>query len=225
MGTGRGLDEAIRNDLAVELSRRELLHRAGALGIGAAVASALPVAAKVAVPERAGAQVPLLDGTLEAFYDTIIPGRRVEQTELGNPIHPRAIAGVEPDPGAVEADALLLGRNPRIGFIVLEPVLHAELTARALLEGGLFLHLDYGARQRVSARGLAFSNPTRLIWEAAAAVPFSAFCAAMNVREATAETSVGYQLMGHPGTAPRGYRDASYRRRLNRGLTTDGNLP
>jgi hypothetical protein len=45
------------------------------------------------------------------------------------------------------------------------------------------------------------------------------------VPNATAGSSAGYAVMGHPGTAPRGYRHFSYGRKLNRGRTKDGNLP
>lgn len=228
MGTGgdRSLDSAIRSDLGAEVSRRELILRAGALGAGAAIAAALPAAARMAVPEPAAAADPSLnDGTLQAFFDTIIPGRPATATELGHPIHPRAIVGVDAEPGAVEADSLLLARNPNLGFTTLEPVLLADLEARSLGHGGLFLDLDYDARERVCVSGLAFSNPERVVWEAAAALPFTAFCAAGSIPEATSKTSVGYAVMGHPGTAPRGYRDFSYRRKLNRGRTKRGYLP
>ena len=224
-GGSRSLESAIRNELGAELSRRQLIGRAGALGLGAVIAAAVPAAARIAVPAPARAADPsLLDGTLEAFFDTMIPGRRATRTELGNPIHPRAIAGVDPEPGGVEADALLLARNPKLGFATLEPVFLADLAARALLEGGLFIDLDYKARERVCLRGLDFSNPDRVIWEAAAALPFTAFCAAANIRNATYRNSVGYAVMGHRGTARKGYRDFSYRRKLNRGRTKRGSL-
>jgi hypothetical protein len=210
---------------ANELSRRDFIARAGALGLGATIAAAVPVAARMAVPERAAAQG-LTDGLLQAFFDTIIPGKPVPGliTELGNPIDAKAIAGVDREHGAVYADALLLGRSPLIGFTALEPAFLADLTSRAAAEGGSFLDLDYEARQRVCMQGLDFSNPGRVIWEAAAAVPFTAFCAAANVPNATAKTAVGYAVMGHPGAAPRGYRNFSYRQRLNRGRTRGGNL-
>jgi hypothetical protein len=221
--------DAIRNELAEEISRRQFLGRAGALGLGAVVLSALPAAARLAGPQAADAQLPLgelADATLQAFFDTIIPGRPASVTELGNPIHPQAIAGVDPEPGAVEADALLLARNPKIGFDAIEGPFLTELELQSLsLEGGRFLELGYEARERVGVAGLDFSNPARALWEAAAAIPFVAFCAAGNIVNATSETSVGYAVMGHPGTAPRGYRSFSYKRRLNRGRTRGGSLP
>jgi hypothetical protein len=221
--------DAIRNELAEELSRRQFLGRAGALGLGAVVVSALPAAARLVTPEVARAQLPLgdlADGTLQAFFDTIIPGRPASVTELGNAIHPQAIAGVDPEPGAVEADALLLAHNAKIGFDTLEPAFLADLELRSLtLAGGQFLDLSYDAREGVAIAGLDFGNSSRVVWEAAAAVPFTAFCAAANTPNATAATAVGYDVMGHPGTAPRGYKSFSYKRRLNRGRTKGGSLP
>jgi hypothetical protein len=215
----------IRNELAAELSRRELLSRGGALGLGALVLGALPALQRLARPEPALAADPsLADATLQAFFDTILPGRPAALTDLGNPIHPRAIAGADPEPGAVEADALLLAHHPKIGFDALETPLLAELSTRALPHGGDFLSLDYDSRLAVCMEGLAYANPTRVLWEAGAAVPFTAFCAAATQRDATAKTASGYRVMGHPGTAPHGYRNFSYRRRLARERTRRGYL-
>lgn len=225
-GGRRALDDAIRNELAEQLSRRDFIARGGAMALGAAVAAAVPVAARMATPTPAQAQGPLADGLLQAFFDTIIPGKPVAdlKTELGHPIDPRAIAGVDPDHGAVYTDALALARNGRIGFSTLETPFLTDLSARSLSEGGTFLELGYEARERVCVSGLAFSNPDRVVWEAAAAIPFTAFCAAANVRNATEKTAAGYAVMGHPGTAPNGYEDFSYGKRLNRGRTRNGSL-
>jgi hypothetical protein len=232
---GSRADAAVRNDVATELSRRDLLGRATGLGLAALVASALPVAERIAVPEPASAQLQLdlADGTLQAFFDTVVPGRPVPglRTEQGNAIHPQAIAGVDRDHGAVFTDALLLARHPKIGFSALEPAFLGELTTRSLARGGPFVDLDYAARERVCIGGLAFENPTRAVWEAAAAVAFTAFCAAATVPNANGRPrakrnrAAGYRVMGHPGVAPRGYRRFSYRRRLNRGRTRRGSLP
>ncbi len=215
----------IRGAVGAELSRRQFVQRAGVLGAGALIASAVPIAARMAVPGKAHANVPLQDGTMQAFYDTLIPGRAASVTDLGHEIHPKAIAGVDPDPGAVEADALLLGQDPRLGFTVLVAPFLAELEAFAVTRGGDFLHLSYERRERVCLTGLAFSNPTRAVWEAAAAVAFTAFCAAATQINPTSETASGYRVMGHPGTAPEGYRDFSYGRQLSRERTERGYLP
>jgi hypothetical protein len=219
------MEDAIRNELAAELSRRQLLQRAGGLGLGALILSAVPVAERMASPDRAAAAVNDTDATLQAFFDTILPGRKATTTDLGNEIHPKAIAGVDPEPGAVEADALLLAHNPKIGFDALEPSLLTDLEARSLPQGGQFLDLNYSKRVAVCLQGLDFGNPSRQVWEAAAAIPFTAFCAAATQRNATSRTASGLRVMGHPGTARHGYRDFSYFRQLNRGRTRRGYLP
>ncbi len=218
--------DAIRTDLAADLSRRAFLTRAGGIGLGALILGALPIAEQMTRPARAlGAAPVLTDATLQAFWDTMIPGRKVAKTQTGRDIDPKAITGVDPEPGAVEADALLLGQDARIGFEALAPAFLAELEARSVTHGGDFLDLDWHGREAVCIDGTAYSNPTRLVWEAAAAVAFTAFCAAATVPNATAETAVGYQVMGHPGAAPHGYEDFSYGRRLARGRTKQGYLP
>jgi len=219
------LGRVIRSDLASDLTRRALLQRAGALGLAAAVTTALPAARLLDAPVAHAADPNITDATLQAFFDTIIPGRRATRTDLGNPIHPQAIAGVDHEPGAVEADALLLAHHPRIGFDTLVPALLGELEARSVPQGGTFLTLGYDDRYAVCVGGLAYDNPTRVVWEAGAAVPFTAFCAAATQRNATRRTASGLRVMGHPGTAPHGYRDFSYRRRLARGRTRRGYLP
>jgi hypothetical protein len=218
-------DRLIRGAVGAELSRRQFVQRAGVLGAGALIASAVPLAARMAIPSKAHAEVAIQDGTMQAYYDTLIPGRPATRTDLGNEIHPQAIAGVDPDPGAVEADALLLGQDERLGFTALVVPFLAELEAFALLQGGDFLDLSYDARERACLQGLAFSNPTRAVWEAAAAVAFTAFCAAATQINATSETASGYRVMGHPGVAPEGYRDFSYGRPLSRESTEKGYLP
>jgi len=221
------LERAVRTELAAELSRRDFIARAGSLGVGALVLGALPVAARMAAPDRAAAAPSPDDATLQAFFDTIIPGKKVPglKTQLGNDIDPKAIAGVDREHGAVYTDALLLSHNPKIGFDALAPPFLAELESFSLPQGGQFLDLDYKHREAVCLRGLDFGNPSRVAWEAAAALPFTAFCAAANVKNATRETAAGYAVMGHPGTAPHGYEDFSYRRPLNRGRTRRGYLP
>jgi hypothetical protein len=211
--------------LMAEISRRGFLQRAGSLGLGAALLSAVPLAEELIAAGDASAQTLLPDATLQAFADTIIPGRKVDRTDLGNEIHPQAIAGVDSAPGAVEADALALYHHPLTGFDALEPAFLAELSQRSLTIGsGDFLNLNFDRRVAVCRAGLDFANPARVVWEAAAAVPFTAFCAAALVPEQRAERASGYRVMGLPGAEPVGYRRFSYRRKLARERTKRGYL-
>jgi hypothetical protein len=216
---------AHHRDLIAELTRRDLLRRAAAGGLGIVALSSLPgIRAALDAAPATAAPPSYPDATLQAFADTIIPGRKAAKTDLGNEIHPQAIAGVDPLPGAVEADALALSPHPLTGFDSLEPPFLADLELRASQQGGDFLSLSFEARTRACVAGLSFDNPLRLLWEAAAAVPFTAFCAAALVPQQTAAKASGYRVMGLPGVAPAGYRDFSYRRRLSRERTAKGYL-
>jgi hypothetical protein len=188
--------------------------------------SALPAAERfLATVEPAFAEPTLADATLQAVADTMIPGRKAARTDLGNEIHSKAIAGVHAEPGAVQADALLLFHEPRIGFDALEPAFLTELEARSLTRGGQFLDLPFDKRVAVCVDGCSASNPTVLVWEAAAAVAFAAFLVVATQRNATIDTASGLQVMGHPGTAPNGYADYSYGRKLSKERTATGSLP
>lgn len=217
------MSPAAHADLLALLTRRRLLGRASTIALGALVAPALPVVKGAELLPGPGPTLP--DGTLQAFADTILPGCKTGRTDLGNPIDPLAIAGVDPLPGAVQADALVLFHHPEVGFDALEPAFLAELEARSAPHGADFLHLGFAARVQVCLAGLDFQNPTRLVWEAAAAVPFTAFCAAALIRDATASRACGYRVMGLPGTAPDGYANYSYGRPLSRERTRTGSLP
>jgi hypothetical protein len=212
--------------VALELSRRDFLGRVGALGAGAIALSALPVAERMIGADPALAAVSFDDATLQAFADTIIPGRKAERTDLGDEIHPQAIAGVDPEPGAVEADVLRLYKNPLVGFVpaLLGPFL-TDLNLRSLQQGGPFLNLGFEQRVAVCIQALSFDNGDRVLYEAAAAVPFTAFCAAAEHPIGTDEVASGYRVMGYPGAAPNGYRSFSYRRRLAKERTKRGYLP
>ena len=214
-------------DLGQLLSRRQILKRATVLGIGGLIVSALPAADRILATTVAPSEaaVNLADATLQAVADTFIPGRKVMLTDLGNEVHPKAIAGVHNEPGAVEADALALFHNPLIGFDALEPAFLAELETRSLTRGGQFLDLTYANRIEVLKAGLAAANPSVVVWEAAAAVPFAAFMAEATLPNASIDTASGYKVIGHPGVAPNGYAEYSYRRRLSRERTTFGYLP
>src|SRR5436305_12285562 len=154
--------------LADELSRRDFMRRVGVLGAGAVVLSALPVAERMIAADPAIAAVRPDDATLQAFADTIIPGRKATKTDLGDEIDPLAIAGVDGEPGAVEADALRLYHDPLIGFDALEPAFLSDLNGRALQQGGPFLLLPYAKRAAAVLSGVSFGHPSRVLWEPAA---------------------------------------------------------
>lgn len=223
------MPRVIRGEIAAELSRRAFLQRTSVLGAAALVASALPIAERVMSELAYAADPSLDDATLQAFADTIIPGRKVAKTDRGDPIHPQAIAGVDPDPGAVEADVLRLYHDPLIGFDALEPAFLAELSLRSLPAGGPFLTLPFDKRVQVVVAAFDYGNPTRLLWEAATAVPFTAFCAAAVHPYGNNRNASGYKVMGYPGGGP---NDApvmypysfSYRRKLANGRTRKGYL-
>jgi hypothetical protein len=221
-----GVPAQVPPEIAGLLSRRDILRRATVLSLGGLVLSALPAADRIlAGAQPAEAAVDLADATLQAVADTLIPGRKAAVTDLGHEIHPKAIAGAHPEPGAVEADALALFHNPLIGFDALEPAFLADVQSRSLLRGGQFLDLPFAKRIAVAVEALDPGNATIVVWEAAIAVAFAAFMAAATQRNATIDTASGYQVMGYPGTAPNGYADYSYKRKLSREITANGSLP
>jgi hypothetical protein len=212
--------------VARELSRRDFLGRVGALGAGAIALSALPVAERMIRADPAVAAVSFDDATLQAFADTMIPGRKADRTDLGDEIHPDAIAGVDPEPGAVEADALRVYHDPLVGFApaLVGPFL-SDLSLRSLQQGGPFLTLPFDKRVAVCIQALDYANGDRVLYEAAAAVPFTAFCAAAEHPIGTSKNASGYRVMGYPGAAPNGYRGFSYARKLAKERTKKGSLP
>jgi hypothetical protein len=186
----------------------------------------LPIAERIlAAPTAALAAPSLTDGTLQAFADTMIPGKKVTRTDLGNEVHPKAIAGADPEPGAVQADALLLYHHPLVGFDTVAAAFLADLEARSLPRLGQFIDLPFDKRTAVCVEGLSSSNPTAQVWELAAVVPFAAFLCTAAQKNATIDTSSGLQVMGFPGIAPHGYADYSYRRALSSERTANGSLP
>jgi len=214
----------MKGPVGFELSRRDFLRDTSVLGAAALIASAVPVAERILAADPALAQVATDDATLQAFADTIVPGRKAERTDLGDEIHRDAIAGVDEEPGAVEADVLRLYHHPLTGFDAIEPAFLAELSTRSLQQGGPFLGLGFEERTAVVLGALSFDNPDRVLYEAAAAVPFTAFCAAAVHEVGTSKNASGYRVMGYPGAAPQGYRRYSYGRKLARDFTRKGYL-
>jgi len=214
----------MRGPVGLELSRRDFLRDTSVLGAAALIASAMPVAERILAADPALAAVPTDEATMQAFADTIIPGRKAATTDLGDEIHPDAIAGVDDEPGAVEADVMRLYHHPLTGFDALEPAFLADLSMRSLQQGGPFLGLDFEQRSAVLLQALSFDNTDRVLYEAAAAVPFTAFCAAAVHETGTSKNASGYRVMGYPGAAPQGYRRYSYGRKLARDFTKKGYL-
>ena len=90
------------------------------------------------------------------------PAARRTRTDLGDEIHPQAIAGVDHEPGAVEADALRLFHHPLIGFDALEPAFLADLQ-RALAAARRPVprpRLRQARRGRASTALVASTTPT-----------------------------------------------------------------
>ena len=213
-----------RGRVVAELSRREFIGRASAVGVGMLVAGALPVARAHAL---LGVPAPIdPDPTLQAFADTMIPGRKAIRTDLGDEIHPQGDRRrATPSPGAVEADALLLFHDPLIGFDVLEPAFLADLEARSLLRARPVPRPRLRrARRGAASTGSTLSNPTasRLGGgRGGARSPRS--CARPPSTNATIDTASGYQVMGYPGIGAERLRATTrYRRKLARERTDDG---
>src|SRR6476646_8846337 len=137
--------------LIEDITRRGFLRRTSVLGLSALVASAVPYAQRLLDPPAPLADVNLLDGTMQAFADTILPGRKVARTDLGNEVHPLAIAGVDALPGAVEADALALFHHPLIGFDALDAP-RGRLPRPGFRQAGDGAHRRAGLRQPVARR-------------------------------------------------------------------------
>ena len=138
------------------------------------------------------------------------------RTDLGNEIHPKAIAGAHPEPGAVQADALLLYHHPLIGFDLVEAGVPGRPRG-ALAAAPRAVHRPplRQARGGLRRRAARRRNPTAQVWQLAAAVPFAAFLCTATQKNATIDKSSGLQVTGLPGIAPNGYADFSYRRALS----------
>src|SRR5437763_13992698 len=93
--------ESSARRLADELSRRDFMRRAGALGAGAFVAAALPLAERMIAADPALAAGAIDDAPLQAFSDTMIPGRKASKADMGDESHPLALAGADRLPGAL----------------------------------------------------------------------------------------------------------------------------
>lgn len=206
------------------ITRRRLLALVAG-SVATAAASPWPLR-----PPAARAQVPpidaaLVDPTLEAFADTLIPGEKRSPTD-------RAIAGVVDGPGAVQAGAVDLLRFPPAGIASVIGPVAAGLTARAVSfaasEGialdptvAPWVSLDFDQRTELAVLLLDGSDPDAALWEAVGALVFLAYHTAGHLPTAAAVRD------GHPGLtgirfpAPDAdglwrFPDHSYRRPLAR---------
>lgn len=145
---------------------------------------------------------PVRTMTLEAFADTIIPGVRRFPDD-------RAIAGVEDDPGAVEAGALELLAHPALGLTdALDGIagllnMHAQNYARArqvALDPAVppFVALDFDERTALVQELTDPSHPEREVWFGVALYCTMAFDSAphLSTPQAIAQEHPGLRLLG-----------------------------
>lgn len=216
------LGETTREPLAI--SRRRLLQLATAAAVAWQTAPWADRLAALAGPPG-GTSTDAMTTTLEAFADTLIPGRKRFDGDV-------AIAGVVEGPGAVQAGAVDLMWFPpaAVGPVLPEFVsmLESRATAyasqhRVVVDPTLppFVALGFADRTRLCLELLDPSAPDYLLWWALAAMPFLAFHTAGHLHTATAVRD------GHPGLRainfPHPDRDGlwrfphfSYRRKLAR---------
>jgi hypothetical protein len=220
----------------LEVSRRRLLQ----LATAAVVAwQAAPWSDRLSVlaGTPGGTTSDALTTTLEAFADTLIPGRKRYDGD-------HAVAGVVHGPGAVQAGAVDLMWFPPAAIGPALPAFGSMLNARAgayaareqvALDPTLppFVALGFADRTRLCLELLDPAAPDYLLWWAIAAMPFLAFHTAGHLHTVDAVRS------GHPGLRtlrfPMPDRDGlwrfpdfSYRRRLarpHRRTTANGNPP
>jgi hypothetical protein len=173
---------------------------------------------------------------LEAFADTILPGRKRAADDP-------AIAGVSHDPGAVEAGALDVLTNPMTGIddgvpemarmLNHEAGAYAQVHALTVGRDREFADLDYEHRRALVDRLTAVGAPMRDFWILLALFAYMAYDSAPHEATAAvmARADSGLAAMGFAAPGPEGiwaFSDFSYRRplaRLRAGTDEKGNLP
>ena len=187
----------------LKVSRRRLLQIAASAAAAWQVApwagklQALASANPGANP--AGTTSDALTTTLEAFSDTLIPGKKRYDGD-------HAIAGVVDGPGAVQAGALDLMWFPAAAIGPALPALGGMLNARAasyaaqhaiVLDPSLppFVGLSFTQRTDLLIQLLDPASPDYLLWFALTAMPFLAFHTAGHLHTAEAVRR------HHPGLA------------------------
>jgi hypothetical protein len=204
------------------ISRRRLLQLVTAAAVAWQAAPWTDRLAALAGPPG-GTSTDAMTTTLEAFADTLIPGRKRFDGDV-------AIAGVVRGPGAVQAGAVDLMWFPPAAVGPVLPAFVSMLDSRAAAYAGRrrlvtdptlppFVALGFADRTRLCLELLDPSAPDYLLWWALAAMPFLAFHTAGHLHTAAAVRA------GHPGLKAIGFpqpdRDGlwrfphfSYRRKL-----------
>jgi len=118
----------------------------------------------------------------------------------------------------VEADALLVYHDALVGSTRSKFVPVRAVGAVACARWSV-LNLAFEQEVAVCLEGLAPSNSERSGLGGAAAVPSSPSSAALS-RVKPRSTPRLYQVMGYPGSAPNGYAEFSYKRKLATELTS-----
>jgi hypothetical protein len=218
------------------VSRRRLLQLATAAAAAWQLAPWADRLTAFATGTPGGTTSDAMTTTLEAFADTLIPGRKRYAADV-------AIAGVASGAGAVQAGAVDLMWFPEAAIGPLLPTFVSMLDARAgsyaaqerlVLDPTLppLVALDFRHRTRLVLQLLDPAAPDYLAWWALAAMPFLAFHTAGHLHTADAVRA------GHPGLKSIGFpppdRDGlwrfphfSYRRKLahSHPHTTSGGHP
>jgi len=206
------------------LSRRRLLQLATAAAVAWQTAPWADGLAALAGPPG-GTSTDALTTTLEAFADTLIPGRKRFDGDV-------AVAGVVKRAGAVEAGAVDLMWFPPAAVGPVLPMFVSMLDTRATTYAAQhevvvdptlppFVALGFADRTRLCLELLDPDAPDYLLWWALAAMPFLAFHTAGHLHTAAAVRA------GHPGLRAIGFPHPdddglwrfphfSYRRKLAR---------
>lgn len=189
--------------------------------------------ARIAALGTPGQLTPGQARTLEAFADTIIPGRKR---------HPGddAIAGVSETPGAVEAGALTVLCDPATGIEdgvgemaeLLDVVAAAWARDHDRPTVRDFVDLDYADRRAVVGALTGRDEPQRDLWFLLALFATMAYDSAPHreTADAVADDASGLRAMGYLPATPDGrwaFPDHSYRRplaNLRAGTDARGNL-
>jgi hypothetical protein len=178
------------------ISRRRLLQFATAAAVAWQTAPWADRLAALAGPPG-GTSTDAMTTTLEAFADTLIPGRKRFDGDV-------AVAGVVKGAGAVEAGAVDLMWFPPAAVGPVLPGFVSMLNARAaayaaqhrvVIDPTLppFVALDFANRTRLCLELLDPAARDYLLWWALAAMPFLAFHTAGHLHTAAAVRA------GHPG--------------------------